>query len=121
MESMLSEYRGMLIILLATVIGVVAMQAVVHGGYISAKNNTTVIKTEATVTEKKEEVNRIYTGTTYITTYSYYLYTEIAGSEEDQRIQVPQSYYNKINEDDTVMVDVTINTENKIVDVDLSE
>ena len=91
---------------------------------IKARNNsyeTNVIKTEATVVEKKEENNRIYNGKNYITVYSYYLYTNIAVNEEEQRIQVPQSYYNKINENDTVMVDITVDKENKIIDINLSE
>lgn len=91
---------------------------------IKVRNNsceTNVIKTEATVVKKKEESNRIYNGKNYITTYSYYLYTNIAGNEEEQRIQVPQSYYNKINENDTVMVDITVDKENKIINMDLSK
>ena len=91
---------------------------------IKARNNsyeTNVIKTEATVVEKKEENNRIYNGKNYITVYSYYLYTNIAVNEEEQRIQVPQSYYNKINENDTVMVDIPVDKENKIIDINLSE
>lgn len=86
-----------------------------------SNDNTNVIKTEATVVDKHEKTNRIYNGKTYITPYSYYLNTHIAGREEDQKIQVPQSSYNQINKNDIIMIDITVDKNNKIVKVDLSE
>lgn len=87
----------------------------------NSNGNTNVIKTEATVVNKHEETNRIYNGKTYITTYSYYLNAHIAGSEEDQKIQVLQSSYNQINKNDIVMIDITVDKNNKIIKVELSE
>lgn len=87
----------------------------------NSNGNTNVITTEATVVNKHEKTNRIYNGKNYITTYSYYLNTHIAGSKEDQKIQVPQSSYNKIHKNDIVMIDITIDKNNKIVKIDLSE
>ena len=82
---------------------------------------TSIIETEATVVEKKEDTNRIYNGKMFITTYSYYLYVQIDDIEEEQEVRVPESYYEGIYENDTVMVDVTVDENNEIVSVDLSE
>ena len=82
---------------------------------------TTVIETEGTVVEKKEVANRIYNNVSFITTYSYYLYVQIADNEEEQRVRVTKSYYEGVNENDTVLIDVTVDKDDKIVNVDLSE
>ena len=56
-----------------------------------------------------------------MTTYSYYLYVLIDDNTEDQRVRVPKSYYEGVNENDTVLIDVTVDKDDKIVNVDLSE
>lgn len=56
----------------------------------TTETNAIEIEKEVAVKEKKEEV--CSTGT-FMTTYSYYVYVRIDDNTEDQRVRVPEAYY----------------------------